>query len=707
LTLAFHPYANLFPLIEGQEFYELAEDIRLAGLRDRIDLIWVGKDLQILDGRNRYRALVWLVTAGETLGAGWGNMAGGRLSADYLADYDNLFIYVIGDEETDGDPLAYVLSKNLNRRHLTESQRAIVAGRLANMRQGERTDLEPSANLRKVSTASAAERLNISGRTAAAGRKVVQSALPEVTEAVEQGRLKVSVAEEIAAEPAERQAEILKNLPRDESGKLTSDAKKALAPVMKEIRAEKIATKKEKRAEREEQLGRRLQALPDKQFGVALEDFEYDHEPWSRETGTLNHPSMHYETAADAHTPEEIVARCAERFACLADDCVLFKWTTLPHLAIAIKVMELQGFRYVTNLVWNKERPGDARGAGYWFTGEHELVLAGVRGKVVPPATAHFRSSFAAPVREHSEKPENIHEIIEFHWPNLPKVEFNARRARPGWTAWGFDAPSEVTPQTEAEQIAETMREIAARLIGPNADSGGSACDAADEPALPGTSPVPADGIVDAAASDRSACTVTAVAPAGRPGSEIPNVPIELSEFDALKMISDFCHPKRAQLLPQIAPAYAERGLAILQSATGEWMLRDAGWSRLRELEDQHRSRAPAPDEPHPLDIPPFLRRVVKGQFEMDLATHDPVPPEVVDGKLQTRLPLTELELDEQAALLAIEVGEKISDEMVSHLVGADYAWCTREHVQLTEKGREFLAQLVTPAPATSREAHT
>ena len=46
MTLAFHPYANLFPLIEGQEFYELAEDIRLTGLRDRIDLIWVGKDLR-------------------------------------------------------------------------------------------------------------------------------------------------------------------------------------------------------------------------------------------------------------------------------------------------------------------------------------------------------------------------------------------------------------------------------------------------------------------------------------------------------------------------------------------------------------------------------------------------------------------------------------------------------------------------------------
>jgi hypothetical protein len=32
--------------------------------------------------------------------------------------------------------------------------------------------------------------------------------------------------------------------------------------------------------------------------------------------------------------------------------------------------------------------------------------------------------------------------MIEFHWPNTPKVEFNARRARPGWTPWGFDVPA-------------------------------------------------------------------------------------------------------------------------------------------------------------------------------------------------------------------------------------------------------------------------
>jgi hypothetical protein len=71
MTLAYHPYADLFPLIEGQEFYDLAEDIRINGLNDRIVLLKGRRRRQILDGRNRYRALVWIMSTGEVLGPGW------------------------------------------------------------------------------------------------------------------------------------------------------------------------------------------------------------------------------------------------------------------------------------------------------------------------------------------------------------------------------------------------------------------------------------------------------------------------------------------------------------------------------------------------------------------------------------------------------------------------------------------------------------
>ena len=49
--LPFHPLANLFPLIEGTAFDELASDIRSNGQREDI----VTLDGMILDGRNRYR----------------------------------------------------------------------------------------------------------------------------------------------------------------------------------------------------------------------------------------------------------------------------------------------------------------------------------------------------------------------------------------------------------------------------------------------------------------------------------------------------------------------------------------------------------------------------------------------------------------------------------------------------------------------------
>jgi hypothetical protein len=50
--LPHHPLAALFPLLDGDEFTALADDIRANGLREPIMLF----EGAILDGRNRYRA---------------------------------------------------------------------------------------------------------------------------------------------------------------------------------------------------------------------------------------------------------------------------------------------------------------------------------------------------------------------------------------------------------------------------------------------------------------------------------------------------------------------------------------------------------------------------------------------------------------------------------------------------------------------------
>jgi N6-adenosine-specific RNA methylase IME4/uncharacterized ParB-like nuclease family protein len=208
--------------------------------------------------------------------------------------------------------------------------------------------------------------------------------------------------------------------------------------IEKAVLGEKVSArhelKKFKRDEREADLGQRIVALPTKKYGVIVEDFEWDHVTWS-EKGKDRHAGNHYPTSRDAHTAEEILERTRGRFECAADDCVLFMWTTTPHLAVAIELMRLRGFKYSTNFVWAKDRIG----TGYWSRNKHELLLVGRRGDV--PAPAHgtqYPSLIEAPVGEHSAKPEVFLEMIESYFPSLPKIELNRRGSpRPGWDAWG------------------------------------------------------------------------------------------------------------------------------------------------------------------------------------------------------------------------------------------------------------------------------
>jgi len=425
--IEFHPLANIFPLIDGQHFEELVKDIREHGLREPIVLL----EGKILDGRNRYRACVAAGLLPESLD---------KLTVPQLKYFKH---HVAAGKETppQADLLAFVVSKNLHRRQLTDDQRRMVGARMVNLKAGRPADDDKSSQFANISRDDAAALMKTDVAGIDRARSVIAHAVTEVVELVDEGKVSVAAAAEIAQQAPERQAEIVASLPRDENGKLTPEAKKSLAPIVKELRAERQLEKKEKRDNREAELGRKLAAMPEKKYGVAIEDFEWDHKPWSRETGMDRHPSNHYPTAADAHAPEEIVARTAERFKCLADTCVLYMWTTIPHQAIAHKVLELRGFKYVSQRVWDKVRPGAGRGPGYWVTGEHEILLIGVRGKVVAPVTAHFPSRFEAPVGEHSEKPDQQYEHAEFHFPSLPKIELNARRRRNGWEAWGFEAP--------------------------------------------------------------------------------------------------------------------------------------------------------------------------------------------------------------------------------------------------------------------------
>lgn len=295
-----------------------------------------------------------------------------------------------------------------------------------------------------VSQSEAADLMNVSRSGVQRAAIVQEQGSDELQKAVETGEVAVSVAAEIAERPKEEQKAILEALPRDAEGKLTAGAKKEIRKAAKEVRAEDQAEKKKKRDEREQKLGAKIRALPQIKAGLILSDFEWHFKVRSEETGMDRHASNHYVTAKDSNTPEEIVERQRERMSIAADDCIHLMWVPASFDAIGQKVMELQGFKYVSQFVWIK--PGI--GTGFWVRDRHELLLIGVKGNIPCPAMGdQFDSAIEAPKGEHSEKPDFQYEIAEHYFPSLPKIELNARRHREGWIAWGNEAPEVEQPQ--------------------------------------------------------------------------------------------------------------------------------------------------------------------------------------------------------------------------------------------------------------------
>ena len=122
------------------------------------------------------------------------------------------------------------------------------------------------------------------------------------------------------------------------------------------------------------------------------------------------------------------VSTIADKNACL------FLWATTPLLPDCLSVLEAWGFEYKTAIYWRKIM---SLGMGFWFRGQVELCLLGVRGKVKP-----FRiqkpNFLQSKVLRHSEKPTEIRQLIE-STGLTPRLELFARQKVEGWDSIGFD----------------------------------------------------------------------------------------------------------------------------------------------------------------------------------------------------------------------------------------------------------------------------
>lgn len=119
MNLELHPLCTLFPRITGDEFEALKNDIKENGLREPIII----HDGMILDGGNRYRACIEIGIEPGTMKFGGGN------------------------------PVSYVISANLHRRHLTPGQQAAIVASAQDWGNAQAVGKPNSATLHHLGTA--------------------------------------------------------------------------------------------------------------------------------------------------------------------------------------------------------------------------------------------------------------------------------------------------------------------------------------------------------------------------------------------------------------------------------------------------------------------------------------------------------------------------------------------------------------------------
>lgn len=210
--LEFHPIANVFPLLEGDEFKELCKDVREQGQQQPI-LTYEG---MILDGRNRYRAC--LEVGEEPWTETWSG----------------------------SNPVEAVMSLNLHRRHLTSGQRAMIGvevekvlAQQARERQGKRTDLKnPETNFPEIMPESSqggeareqAAKLTGTNPRYVSDAKKLQAEAPEAAESVRRGEISLPKAMKPYRKP---KSEPEKPEPKQTVGDLISDREDFVVPPRK------------------------------------------------------------------------------------------------------------------------------------------------------------------------------------------------------------------------------------------------------------------------------------------------------------------------------------------------------------------------------------------------------------------------------------------------------------------------------------------
>lgn len=367
---------------------EIAESMSQVGLINAISVRHVGDDVVLVAGKHRLEAAKSL---------GWDKIEATVLELDDLGSE-----LAEIDENLMRHELHYIDRGNAIRRRdelLTEMGLRWTSG--LNQHTSGGVESTPPKTTREL-----AADLGVSKSTLLQEKQIATNILPEVQHTIKESDIPKRDALKIARMEPEKQVQIAEKL---SSGVAT------FADAIREVRRDSQQAKAD---------GVSAPPVLDGKFDVVYADppWRYDFSETTSRDIENQYPTMTLEDIKALDVPS-------------ADDCVLFLWATAPKLIEAIEVVKAWGFEYKTCAVWDKEKIG----MGYWFRGQHELLLVGTKGKVSPPEpSARVSSVYSEPRGVHSAKPDYYYTLIENMCPGRRYLELFARRKHSeSWEVWG------------------------------------------------------------------------------------------------------------------------------------------------------------------------------------------------------------------------------------------------------------------------------
>jgi N6-adenosine-specific RNA methylase IME4 len=129
-------------------------------------------------------------------------------------------------------------------------------------------------------------------------------------------------------------------------------------------------------------------------------------------------------------------------------DCILFMWVTMPKLNEFMEVVKAWGFEYKScAFVWVKmnKKSTDTyfMGQGRWTRANPEICILATKG-TPKRISAGVRQLVTSPIREHSQKPDEVKTRILQLVGDLPRIELFARHKTEGWDVWGNEVESDI-----------------------------------------------------------------------------------------------------------------------------------------------------------------------------------------------------------------------------------------------------------------------